>query len=130
MKTLAAGHAKTAIHFASFLRRDAESGAVVVGDINALHGLTVAGGEEIFGSAVDAALLLARRFETERIGLLQTGAIDLGDIVHLVETLGSVHIEPFGQLLGGETRHSQRGHHLLKLWQSHAHERRALLRGG
>ena len=106
VKTLAAGHAETAIHFATFLRRDAESGAVVVGDINALHGLAVAGGEEIFGSAIDAALLLAWRFETERIGLLQTGAIDLGDIVHLVETLGTVHIEPFGQLLGSETRHS------------------------
>ena len=109
---------------AAFLRRDAQSGAVAVGDIHALHRLPIACGKEVFHSAVDAALLMHRGISAHGVERGELSAVVLRYIVHLLKVGGSVGVEPLGELCSGESGHTEILHHLLQLRECHSQERR------
>ena len=107
LEALLAGLTEQTVHLAAHLRRNAQRGAVAVGDIHRLHELSAPRGEEILYRSVFRLLAVCRLHAAHAVSLLELLAVGLRDVCHPVNVLHALFIEPFGHLSAGECRHSE-----------------------
>ena len=120
MESLPARHAEVAVHAASLLRRDAQCGAVILGDVDALNGLVATGVEEIFHCSVFARLRTLGTVESHTVLIGKQFFVGLGDVAHLVKGCHALGIDPLGELCGYKLGHSQSCCHFTQFVQVHA----------
>ena len=122
LKPLATGLAEQASHLASHLRRHTERGTLAIGDIDGLHRLPVAGGEEVFHRTVYRALAVGGGHEAHLITLRQFLTVGFRDIGHLVDRSDSVAVQPTGYLPPCERGHTHLHGDLLQFGKRHAYQ--------
>jgi len=106
-EALSAGHAELARHFAPHLRRNAEGGALAVGNEHRLDVVPLGGAKEIFDCAVARFDAFYRGGNAQDVGFGQTGAGGFREIGHLVERAGVFVVNPTTKLFSHEARQSE-----------------------
>jgi len=111
---------KTQRIFASGLRRDAESSAVVVGDVNGFNVVTAAAVKEIFDSAVNGACGSEWLFAPNAVVDGKALTSNLREVSHIVDVGDAANVKPACNLCGSEAWKAFLRHNILQLGECHA----------
>ena len=129
-ETLPRGHAETAAHPAARLRRDAERRPVTVGDVGRLDEAALQSREKVFFRAVGRSLHVGEGnraqlvFPGELLPVLQR------EVRHPADRIGSLAVQPRGDLPRGEPGHPVLGGDPLQFVEREAEQPRLVGRYG
>ena len=123
-EALSTGHAELARHFAPHLRRNAEGGALAVGDEHRLDVVPLGGAKEIFDRAVARFDAFHRGGNAQHVGFGQACAGGFREVGHLVERAGVLVVNPTTKLFSHEARQTELDRHGGKFVEGETEESR------
>ena len=108
------------MHLASHLRRYAQGGAVVVGDIHRLYELPFAYLEQVLDGAVHRVYTLYWVADAHLVVRVQCLAMLEREVGHLVDGAHTLHVYPLHHLARGKAGHAHLLCHCLHLSEVHS----------
>src|SRR5574344_74742 len=118
-ESLFARLAEKAVHLASYLRRDAQRGALFFRYEHRLDDCALESSPPLFDGAVDRLLAFGRSSSADAVLPRQLVAVGFRQVCHLVNLRHMTAVEPFGNLFRGKSRHAEVADNLLQLSKRH-----------